>query len=141
VILWHLPPAADPIYHPLIAISDIDPITPVKAGQDLGWTGNTGFPTESTGPHLHLGVIPANAQWGALEPNNGYRGCVNPMPFFNGKYAADINATPTTQAIAPVVEAANDVVQEVAASNATPSQKEIIIQKVEAFLEELKQLL
>ncbi|MFZ0685358.1 MAG: M23 family metallopeptidase [Terriglobales bacterium] len=139
IILWHLPPTTDTEHWVIPNGQGV--ITPVKAGQLIGYTGNSGYPLESTGPHLHLGVIPCDATGAALDFNNGYDGCVDPMPFFNGQYAADINATPITEAVAPVVQAVNDIVQETATSPATPSQKELIIQKVESFLEELKQLL
>lgn len=100
IILWHLPPSSDPIYHPMIRIADNDPITTVKIGDKLGYTGNSGYPLESTGPHLHLGVMPCKLDGSALYPNNGYEGCVDPMPFFNGLYAE--NYQPAEQIITAV---------------------------------------
>jgi len=89
IILWHMPAAGNPTY-PFQVPTDKN-VYPVKAGQFLGYTGNSGYPKESSGPHLHLGVIPCDSTGAALNPNNGYKGCVDPMPFFNGLYAEDIN--------------------------------------------------
>ena len=44
---------------------------PVKAGQQIAWSGNTGY---SFGPHLHLDV---------METATGES--IDPMPFFKSK--------------------------------------------------------
>ena len=52
----------------------------VKAGQKIGYMGNTGNVIRnaySDGTHLHYGYRPAG-----YDKNNGYGGFVNPMPFF-----------------------------------------------------------
>lgn len=92
IILWHLYPAGNLAY-PFNIPTDRTMVY-VKAGQVLGFTDNSGFPAESTGPHLHVGVMPADENWHPVFPNNGFSGCVDPTPFFNGLYAQDINKPP-----------------------------------------------
>lgn len=65
----------------------------VSIGQIIGFAGNTGI---STGPHVHYGLKPQasdedDAVWYNLEPNNGYNGAIDPLPFFNHYYAKDID--------------------------------------------------
>lgn len=90
IILWHLFPPTDTQEWKIKADGSI---TPVKCGQLLAYTDNSGYPKESTGPHLHLGVMPVQVGSGfrvsALDPTNGYLGCVDPQPFYNGKFAED----------------------------------------------------
>lgn len=54
----------------------------VKAGDLLGYADNTG---QSTGTHLHFGL-----RIGETSFKNGYGGCSDPQPYFNGKYAEEI---------------------------------------------------
>ena len=88
-ISFHLIGDTDPAYPPPIPYKDI--YVPVKAGQLIGYANNTGAPFESTGPHLHFGLILLDAQKQPLNPGNGFGGCVNPEPYFNGFCAEDIS--------------------------------------------------
>src|ERR1700733_4240531 len=65
IILWHMWPKGDPKYP--FAIKTDGSTTKVKAGDLLGYSDNSGFPRESTGPHLHLGVMPCDLTGGALQ--------------------------------------------------------------------------
>lgn len=71
--------------------SMVPAFTKVKAGQPVCKTDNTGAYT--TGPHLHFGVtVFKNVQGAFIKQfiDNGYRGAVDPLPFFKD-YAYKIN--------------------------------------------------
>lgn len=89
-IYWHLVGDTDPNFPPPINYQLNGPRIPVKAGQLIGYADNTGAPFESTGDHLHFGLILLNAQESELNTNNGTQGCIDPEPYFNGICAQDI---------------------------------------------------
>ena len=70
--------------------------TQVKVGDVIGYADNTGF---STGTHLHFSLKP---QWEGEEDwklenafqDNGYRGAVDPIPYFVGQSAYAARAIP-----------------------------------------------
>lgn len=89
VILWHLCSKDDPQYKPLIPTDGSR--VPVKTGQLIGYTDNSGAPFESSGDHLHFGLIPITKENGeALYPRNGFNGCVDATPYFTGWAASKV---------------------------------------------------
>jgi murein DD-endopeptidase MepM/ murein hydrolase activator NlpD len=146
VILWHMPVAGatapegvtSAAQYPFQIPTDRS-IVPVKAGQLLGYSDDSGYhpapaESESTGPHLHLGVMPADSNWNALSPANGFLGCVDPTPFYTGLFAEDVGIE------SQVVEKSAQVVTLV--SQATDAQlshqdKLDFLSKVEQFLQSL----
>jgi len=63
----------------------------IKAGDLIGLADNTGL---STGSHLHFGLKPVyqgeqDWEWWNVEQENGYRGAVDPAPYFNRFAAQD----------------------------------------------------
>lgn len=145
IILWHmpvlssmpLPGVASAVEYPFQIPTDRSMIE-VKAGQFLGYTDNSGYGKESTGPHLHLGIMPADSNWHALSPNNGFLGCVDPASFYNGDYAENINTHPI---IASAIQQASDIVSQVQSSDAPASQKLSFLQQIQEILKELENML
>jgi murein DD-endopeptidase MepM/ murein hydrolase activator NlpD len=84
----------------------------VKAGDIIALADNTG---QSTGAHLHLGLKPMEKgenewTWWNTEQNNGYKGAINPEPFFNGFHAADAHiVTKITEGLALAWKKAKDL--------------------------------
>jgi murein DD-endopeptidase MepM/ murein hydrolase activator NlpD len=76
-IYWHLNPPSDPEFAPLVDAMGRQ----VKQGDLLGYADNSGAPFESTGDHLHFGLVPCDVNGNFLDPGNGYGGCIDPAPF------------------------------------------------------------
>lgn len=115
VILWHLPPRTDSPHWVIKNSQGV--VTQVKTGELIGYTGDSGYPIESSGPHLHLGVMPCDSTGGASDINNGYKGCVDPMPFL---------VKPIAQAVPSATVAVDTsalIVNEIASSTESNSDK------------------
>ena len=128
VILWHMPVAADKEHWVLPTDGTM---TPIKAGQLIGYTDNSGFPQESTGPHLHLGVMPCDVHGNDLAPTNGFLGCVDPQPFYIGKYAEDIA---TEQQVIEKSAAVISLVAQATDQQIPHQEKLDILEEIEEFI-------
>lgn len=145
IILWHMP---SPAYPPAAGVSSAKDypfqiptdrsMVKIEKGQFLGYSDNSGYhpvgESESTAPHLHFAVMPADALWHALYPNNGFLGCVDPTPYMDGTYAEDI------QIEQQILEKTAEVTNVIATAPITDTEKsqdlgmvEIIINKIKNF--------
>jgi murein DD-endopeptidase MepM/ murein hydrolase activator NlpD len=80
-IYWHLFPSG--IY--------VKAGQKVQTGDVIALSDNTGM---STGPHLHFGCKPMykgeqDWEWTNAEQDNGYKGAVDPSPYWTGIHAED----------------------------------------------------
>jgi murein DD-endopeptidase MepM/ murein hydrolase activator NlpD len=87
VINWHL--IGDTDSHFPSPIPTDGKQYPVKCGDLIGYADNTGAPYESSGDHLHFGLQPLDQYNTIIEQRNGFNGCIDPTPFFDGTYAQD----------------------------------------------------
>jgi murein DD-endopeptidase MepM/ murein hydrolase activator NlpD len=114
IINWHLCSANDPKFKPLTPTDG--KLYPVKRGQLIGYADNTGAPFESSGDHLHFGLVPLAGNGNAINAANGFNGCINPVPYFDGSFAADPVGDPTLAQIAQDVDQVSHAIQ----NNPTP---------------------
>lgn len=64
--------------------------TRVKAGDIIGYADNTGL---SDGTHLHYALKPmkkVNGRFINIEDGNGFTGCIDPIPYCNGRFAYEL---------------------------------------------------
>ena len=93
----------------------------VNAGQLIGYADNTGTPYESSGDHLHFGLFAENAFENLLDAGNGYDGRIDPTPYFNGKYALDIQNAPE------IADVERDVAQVASVIQTAPTPQNLSI--------------
>jgi hypothetical protein len=79
-------------YWHFIAI-DVENGDEVQTGDLLGYADSTGY---SSGDHLHFELKEVDKDGQVLNPNNGYFGAVDPMPFMEDRYALDIKGIAST---------------------------------------------
>jgi hypothetical protein len=60
------------------------PVKPFRIAQ--------GAPFESSGDHLHLGLVPFDMSLQQLEARNGFNGNIDATTYFTGSYAVDYPA-------------------------------------------------
>jgi murein DD-endopeptidase MepM/ murein hydrolase activator NlpD len=97
IINWHLCGDTDAKYPSPIKLDGNS--YPVKCGDLIGHADNTGAPFESSGDHLHFGLCPFDLHGNTIEAANGFNGCIDPQPFFNGQYAEDQNVPALTSLV------------------------------------------
>lgn len=88
VINWHLIGDTDPQFLSPIATNGHS--YAVKTGDLIGYADNTGAPFESSGDHLHFGLVPFGDDGTALEATNGFNGNIDATTYFTGTYAQDV---------------------------------------------------
>ena len=91
-VYWHLIGDTEPQKYPSPIPLDGKEY-PVKAGQLIGYADNTGAPYESSGDHLHFGLLCRDAAFNILNGHNGFNGRIDPTPFFNEIFAQDVPST------------------------------------------------
>lgn len=127
IILWHMVTPGDQQY-PFKIDTTKGVITKVKAGDLLGYSDNSGFPKESTGDHLHFGLMPCDSTGGPLDRTNGFGGCIDPAP-----YLFDIPAEELPQLDA-TIEATQKVVDSIISAPLTPTEKGGLLSQIKTLI-------
>lgn len=99
---WHLDS-----FNPVLKVGDI-----IDSGTILGIGGNTGY---STGAHLHRDLKKMGkdtyGNFYKLQPNNGYDGATDPMPYFTNEYIK--NVVDKLQATKTILEKILEIIKKI----------------------------
>lgn len=134
-ISWHLIGDTDPNYLPPIPFSTTGIRTPVKKGDLIGYADNTGAPYESSGDHLHFGLMLTNAEGIVLNQDNGTQGCIDPKPYLDSEITHDPAALAAQDTAQLAHEAAN-----INPASPTAPQQLSLAAKAFAFIKQMLQL-
>jgi hypothetical protein len=129
VINWHLCSKDDPQYKPLIPTDGGS--YPVKAGQLIGYTDNTGAPFESNGNHLHFGLLPVGVDGKPLHPANGFGGCIDPTPYLTPIWAGAIPAIDAS------IEASETIVKQITQAPISNADKSSLLDQIKKVVEKI----
>lgn len=133
-IYWHLIGDTDTNFPPPILFNNNGVRTPVTRGQLIGYADNTGAPFESSGDHLHFGLMLA-ANDVPLDTDNGTQGCIDPQPYFNGQFA-----DPTQEIVSEVQKVASAVNNIQPDSPTVLQQENLVVKVVDLIEQEIKEL-
>jgi murein DD-endopeptidase MepM/ murein hydrolase activator NlpD len=131
-IYWHLIGDTDVSFLPPIPFASNGVRTRVKRGDLIGYADNTGAPFESTGDHLHFGLLLTDANGIILNQDNGTQGCIDPEPYFDGTFANSAQNEPTA------ADVGQDLTQvEAALENAPTPEIQALAAKALALIKQM----
>lgn len=122
---WHLVGDTEPDMYPSPIKLDGNEY-PVKAGDHIGYADNTGAPYESSGDHLHFGLLCRDASFAIIDERNGFNGRIDPTPYFNGQFAEDLAPVSPQEALQAAQEAVSAA--ESVEANPTPQRLSVASQ-------------
>lgn len=133
-IYWHLIGNTDPTYPLPIPFDSKGVRTPVKKGDLIGFADNTGAPYESSGDHLHFGLMLTDENGIVLNQDNGTQGCVNPQSYFNREFA---HPDPIALAAQDTAEVSRDIANLKPGDPNAPKEETLIGEAIEDIKEML----
>jgi len=131
-IYWHMIGDTDAAY--TLPIPFDSKRHPVKTGDLIGYADNTGAPYESSGDHLHFGLVLIDQYGTVMNEGNGFGGCIDPQPYLSDAFAQDIN-DPVAAVKAQAV-ALGQAVAAIKPTDPNAPQEETIVGKIVALIEQ-----